>query len=166
MYKIVSNLTQIACDAKGPVLDEDGKQTFTPVSCLIGAFRWPAGGVIVPDDFFADDRTFVAMVKNHGIDVFIGDGESWTLLEAEDEDEAAGASPSGRPAPSSDAVQRAAAMGVRVTQPLVERTKERGPQNEEPPSKVRSHIEAITTPEKGRRRKGRRRKGRQQAMND
>lgn len=170
MYKIASNCTQIKCDKNGPVKDEDGKQVMEPVGCLTGFFRWPPDGIVVPGDFFADDKAFVAMVKSPGIDLYMSeDGEEWRLLELEDEDEAGGPSPSARPAPSPDAAARAESLGIRVSAPTGRPPAGQPPQlaatgrpQEVSPEKVRAHLESMTSPPK----KGRRgRKGKQQAMN-
>jgi len=160
MYKIASNLTQFKNDKNGPVMDSDGKHVQEPVGCIIGLFRWPAEGLVVPADFFADDGAFLQLVRNPGVDVFTSkDGEDWRLLE--DVDEAAGASPSGRPAPSPEDIMKSVRAGVNITPRTGDRTPQRGPMNEVEPDKVRAYLEGKTTKKKGR--KGR--KGQQQAMN-
>lgn len=152
MYKIVSTLTQFKNDDRGPVKDDKGNHVHEQIGCLIGLFRWPPEGVVVPDDFFADDAMFVKLVRNPGVDVFTSkDGKDWRLLELEDEDAAAGPSPSGRRAPSPTDIMNAMRAGINVTPRTSPRAQERGPQNAQPADKVRAHLEAMTTQTKSRR---------------
>lgn len=157
MYKIASNITQFKNDT-GPVLDEEGKHVQEPIGCLLGSFRWPSDGVVVPADFFADDATFLKLVAFPGIDVFTSeDGKNWRLLEMEDVDGVDGSSPSVHPAPSPEDMAEAISRGIRVVPRTAQRAQERGPMNEVPADKVRAHLESMTSP-KGKRR------GRKQAL--
>lgn len=156
MYRIASTLTQFVNDKNGPVRDEEGKHVHKPITCLFGSFRWPPEGIIVPDDFFADDGMFISLVKHPGLEISKSDdGKEWRHLRMEDVDGAAGSSPSSRPAPSPDAMRQAMANGIIVTPQTTDRSQPRGPMNEVPASKVREHLEAITAAKAERRgRKG------------